>query len=457
MILIEKEIRIPYIKENTLIDYFKESVNNLLQEDEIPIRFSVTKTDQSFFYCELGVIQNSSIGFPKERDTIFEFRKRKFENCNSFNAIMIVPTGIGCEIGGHAGDATPAARLLASVCDTFITHPNVVNASDINEMPKNGLYVEGSVLSDLLNGTCGLNKIRSNRLLLLIDKHQERRITDSTINAVSAARATLGLDCPIVAEIDPPLLMTAEFSSSGSAVGKVENVNNLLHILEKYEGQYDAVGIASVINVPEEYHSEYFEKKGEMVNPWGGVEAMLTHAITLFSDLPTAHSPMFESMEISNLDVGIVDPRMAAEAVSACFLHCILKGLHDSPQIIRGMDMFSRPNILTVEDISCVVIPDNCIGLPILAAMQQGIPVIAVKENANRMQNDLKAYSFDKSKLIFVENYLEAAGVMSALKSGVSIPSIRRPFKDTNKIYEEINLDINSKGSFAERVLNDLI
>ena len=28
--------------------------------------------------------------------------------------LMVVPTGIGCEIGGYAGDALPSARLLAA-------------------------------------------------------------------------------------------------------------------------------------------------------------------------------------------------------------------------------------------------------------------------------------------------------------------------------------------------------
>ena len=31
------------------------------------------------------------------------------------NVVMIIPTGIGCEIGGHAGDANPIAKLLSSV------------------------------------------------------------------------------------------------------------------------------------------------------------------------------------------------------------------------------------------------------------------------------------------------------------------------------------------------------
>jgi hypothetical protein len=66
------------------------------------------------------------------------------------NVVMIIPTGIGCEIGGHCGDGNAAARLLGACCDTLILHPNVVNASDLNEMPPNSLYVEGSQLDRFL-------------------------------------------------------------------------------------------------------------------------------------------------------------------------------------------------------------------------------------------------------------------------------------------------------------------
>ena len=44
-----------------------------------------------------------------------------------YTAVMIVPTGIGASIGGYAGDALPAARLLSCVVDRLITHPNVLN------------------------------------------------------------------------------------------------------------------------------------------------------------------------------------------------------------------------------------------------------------------------------------------------------------------------------------------
>lgn len=437
MLLIEREIDIPKCSEDiSLINYFKERVQENIAPNEIPIRFAVTKSNEKGYHCELGVLTNLG-DYPVEHcQSIFDFSKRKYENTNNFNVILLVPTGIGAEIGGHAGDAGPVARLLAANCDTLITHPNVVNASDINELPENGLYVEGSVISNMLMGTIGLQKVRSNRVMLVIDKHKEDQITSSTINAASAARAALGLELPKVVELDPPIKMRARFSTSGCAVGRVEGVGRLYEVLTKYKNEYDAVALASVIDVPYEFHTEYFEKKGEMINPWGGVEAMLTHAITMLFGIPTAHSPMFESMEIANLDVGVVDPRMSAEAISACFLHCILKGLHSSPRIISDPTAFGQYGVLSASDVSCVVIPDGCVGLPTLAAMDQGIPVIAVRENRNRMKNDLKKLPFASHKLFVVDNYLEAAGIISALKAGVTIESIRRPMTYTKVVSE---------------------
>ena len=67
-----------------------------------------------------------------------------------------------------------------------------------------------------------------------------------------------------------------------------------------------------------------------------------------------------------------------------------------------------------------------------LAAMAQQIPVIAVKENRNIMKNDLDDYPFADGKLIRVDNYLEAGGVMQALRSGVSLESLRRPITYTS-------------------------
>ena len=68
------------------------------------------------------------------------------------------------------------------------------------------------------------------------------------------------------------------------------------------------------------------------MNPCGSVEAIFTHAISSLSGVPAAHAPMLESRTVEDIDVGVVDPGMAVEAVSgACFV-CVLKGRRRSPQ-----------------------------------------------------------------------------------------------------------------------------
>ena len=52
----------------------------------------------------------------------YSFNVLTRENIDSFNAVMKVPAGIGAETGGHAGDTTPVARLLAGTCDTLFPH-----------------------------------------------------------------------------------------------------------------------------------------------------------------------------------------------------------------------------------------------------------------------------------------------------------------------------------------------
>lgn len=432
MQLREREIEIAAPRRGrSAIRHLAREVGDALRCGEIPVRIAVTQSDDKVFRCELGVLGGllgSADGRPA---SIFDYRPRAGENAEQFNAVLLVPTGIGARIGGHAGDAGPVARLLASVCDTLVTHPNVVNASDINELPPNGLYVEGSVISRLLMGTAALRKVRANRVLVVMDEQDDTQLAEFTINAVSAARAAMGMACPRVVKMTEPIRMRAEYSASGRAAGQIDGLDRLLGVLQRYRPDYDAVALASTIDVPPDIHATYFGSDGEMVNPWGGVEAMLTHAVSMLLDVPSAHAPMLESMEIMNLELGVVDPRMAAEAVSTAFLHCVLKGLHQSPAIVTDPPTFAAPGVLSAADVACLVIPDGCVGLPTLAARDQGIPVIAVRENANCMRNDLAAMGFAPDKLFIVENYLEAVGVMSALRAGVAVETVRRPIPAT--------------------------
>ena len=427
--LFEQELVLPSASgHQNLLGHLSSTVESRLDDNAMSVRFVITAFEKDHYRCEVGTLVGA--GRPPGA-SIFRFVPRRVEGTDSFNAVLLVPTGIGAEIGGHAGDATPVATLLASVCDTLVTHPNVVNASDIVDIPPNALYVEGSVISRLLMGTIGLQRVRGNRLLVVIGAHEDELFTNAAINAVSAARASYGLRGVEVVQVSSSMTMKSHFTLSGRAAGRVDGLESLWEVLDARRGSYDAVGISSVIDVPASYHTEYFEVAGAMINPWGGVEAMLTHALSTLYDVPSAHSPMMETAEIANMDPGIVDPRMAAEAISWTFLQCILKGLQKSPRIVTDTGSMERHGVLTARDIACLVIPDGCVGLPTLAALEQGVPVIAVRENKNLMNNDLTSLPWSQGQLYIVDNYWEAAGVMAGLKAGIDPQVVRRPLSPT--------------------------
>ena len=447
----EKEIVLPKTRDKDPLTYFETEISSSLsKEGLLPIRIAVVDSAGDRYKCEVGVLNSKGMSGFEEAKLLFEFKKRKFENTKNFNVVFLVPTGIGCEIGGHAGDATPVAKLLASSCDNLITHPNVFNASDINEMPENSFYVEGSTICRLIMGTVGLQPVRSNRILAIIDKNKHKIFEHSAINSINAARATLGIDCVNIIKLDPPIKMKSEYSSSQRAIGSIENIDNLFSVLRGYEGSYDAIAISSKIQVPKNYHMDYFRSEGDMINPWGGVEAMLTHALSYKFNVPSAHSPMFESPEISNMDPGVVEARMSAEAVSTSFFHCILKGLYKSPKVITDSSAFYYDDIISAKDISCIVIPDGCLGLPILAALKQGIKVIAVKENSNLMKNNLRELPWDYGQFIEVKSYLEAAGILSAIRSGINPASLKRPL-ETLDVCEEKKICGSKRGDNEAR------
>ena len=427
-IVIPKE-RMSFGSLEKLKEYFDVEIRKEFPES-IPLRFVITKNASKGSFCDVDFVtyeqQSEKALYPIAN--IFDFRKRAHDETDQFNVVLLIPTGVGAEIGGSCGDGNVVARLMASACDTLITHPNVVNASDINEMTENTLYVEGSILTRFMMGTGGLQRVRSNRIMMIMDKSHDGLFNNEIVNAVSSARVTLGIDCDVI-ELKESIRSSSLFTKSGRAAGHVERIDRLFDVVRKFREQYDAVGLATVIKVPDRLDKDYFRKDEEVVNPWGGIEAMITHSTASVSDLPCAHSPLNDTRENLhlNMKLGIVDPRKAPESASVTYLHCILKGLHRSPRIVAW------ENGISVENVSCLVIPDGCVGLPVLSCIEQGIPVIAVK-NKNAMKNDLRALPFKRRQLYFAENYLEAAGIVAAIKAGIEINTLKRPIADTSSL-----------------------
>jgi hypothetical protein len=210
-----------------------------------PLRVAVTGKSRYGHLCEIEAVEPKLYSSSDEEASVFDFRPRRHARTNAFNTVMLIPTGVDCAIGGHAGDATPASRLLASVSDHLILHPNVVNASDVNEQTENSLYVEGSLICRLLMGTVGLRKIRQNRVLLVTeDRPEAPNVVEQTINCAEGARATLGMDIAEVVVLEKELFMQTGVSDSGRVTGRVERLQHLLEVLKDKRGSYDAVALA---------------------------------------------------------------------------------------------------------------------------------------------------------------------------------------------------------------------
>lgn len=338
-----------------------------------------------------------------------------------FTVLHLIPTGIGAEIGGYAGDATPATNLLAAACDRLLTHPNVVNAASLYAARQNVWYVEGGALDRFALGEWCLRGVRANRIGLLID----RAIADEDpaglahlLMATDAMRTVHGVSIVGWGRTAKAVRSRIVLSSDQSSAGEVENEDVLISGAESLMAQ-GAEAIALVTKMPElqeEATESYLKGRGP--DPIGGLEAILSRVISRALMIPCAHAPY----ESPGLAVG-VDPRAAAESIAYTFLPCILEGLRRSPRPVpreaaRGAD-------LGFADVDAVVAPWNaCGGIPVLAAARAGIPIVAVKGNEVFTSADPLALGFE---VLEATSYLEAAGLLLAIREGVDPQMVRRP------------------------------
>lgn len=341
-----------------------------------------------------------------------------------FRIAIVIPTGIAAEMGGFAGDAGIVVKYLAGIADTVITHPNVVNAASFNVIPDNAYYVEGFALDQFFAGEWGLQK-SAQRIGIVIDCRCEPYL-EIIENAVNATVMSTGMNVIGYTLTDTPLEISLFPGSCGyeSYSGEVLHLDSLIRAGQKaLKKGATALAVLTWMDVLDTGMTENYEQNGG-VDPIGAMEAMISHALTAELKVPVAHSPIFAPHLITHR----LDPRVAAEEVGTTYLPCILMGLQHAPRIVEP-----EAGDFSVQEINAIVTPASaCGGLSILTALEQGIPIITVKENRTVLNVTLDSMGWSstiKQPIYAVNNYWEAAGVLQALKMGFNPQLFRRPVK----------------------------
>jgi len=363
--------------------------------------------------------------------SLFDFRPRTRVASQPFVVASIVPTGMRAEYGGFAGDATPVTNLLASTCDKLITNPNAVTASDIYAAKENVVYLEGNLLTRWLLGQIRLIPKRHMKVGLILEQPIKTEFLNNALNAANAVRSVVGVQIDPVIVTSKNIQTICQFNETGLASGQFGDMTPLFEAMDEMaRAKATAVALNSALHLSDDsfrqdYYSGTTRDGRPLPNPWGSAEAILTHLMTTFYPVTAAHSPLLTNFEHTCFGT-LGDPRDAAELISSSFLCSCLIGLSRSP----GIEHAEGPtpsDALDAENISALVLPESAVGnIPFLAAMDQEIPTIVVKRNATHGAVTPAHLGFNE-QVIEVESYLEAAGVLVAIRQGISLESLRRP------------------------------
>ncbi|MEB3263786.1 MAG: DUF3326 domain-containing protein [Synechococcus sp.] len=337
--------------------------------------------------------------------------------------LLVVPTGIGCDQGGYAGDALPAARLLAAASGALVTHPNVMNGASLYWSDPRVHYVEGSALDRFARGALALRPVRRQHLGLLLDAGLEEELRLRHLQVAEACRATLGLEIVAVHTTDTPLEVSLQQGASGASWGSLGRPDALLRAGEVLR-RAGATAIAVVARFPDDPESEALAayRGGSGVDALAGAEAVISHLLTAHLGLPCAHAPALRPLP---LDPGL-DPRAAGEELGFTFLPCVLVGLSLAPDLVAlpSGGIPASAGLLLSEDIGAVVAPAGALGgEAVLACAERGVPLIAV-HNPCVLQVDGEALGLP---VLPAASYAEAAGLVLALREGIAPAALARP------------------------------
>ena len=278
-----------------------------------------------------------------------------------------IPTGIGANMGGFAGDAGYIIREFSKYFNVVV-NPNAVNGGILSAINQNMLYVEGYAFDEFLCGNIKLKPVtKQNKIGVVFDNAIPKNILNTHINTLSALKMVQGLDIMEYEMTKEPVGVEFGIYNNISS-GTLNNPDTLLDSVKKLINKGADV-VATVCYFGDDADDIDYSN-GEGIDPIGGVEAIISHLVVKELNIPCAHAPAFLSIDISEK---VENPKVSSECISSTYLPCVLQGLQYAPA-------FSFDEGMDHKDIEYFIVPDNALGSKaVFGALENNIRICAVK------------------------------------------------------------------------------
>lgn len=389
------------------------------------IKVNLVKSTQSTLYFCLSYIEGlagfiENPFFPNQVDEICDVVTDEI-------SCLIIPTGVGASFGGYAGDANPIAKLLSYTNKYLLTHPNVVNAAVLTDLPKNLIYLEGFLLDQFLLGKINLLPTKKNKIGVIFDAGISEERLQYELNVLNATRAVYGCEIIGWTKTKKPLKVFPEVNEFRFSSGRISNLEYILDEAIKLKN-IGVTAIAICAAMPDlPLNLEYVCGRG--VDPIGGIESLISHTVSAVTGLVSAHAPVLYSEE--KINYTNINPASAAEYIAQTFLPSVISGLRYAPSVLLP-DVNSDKSVLSFKNISKILVPANAFGSAgVLSLNQISDKVLLVKENKTAL--DLSSEHINMP-FNFINSYGDFIDEQTFEKEGIDLSVLKRPMERIKKL-----------------------
>ncbi len=288
---------------------------------------------------------------------------------------LSIPTGIGADIGGYAGDFGYIARRFSRYFHCIV-NPNAVNGGILSAINSDMSYLEGYLFDEFFRGNIGIQPLKpyeTNSVGVIIDCAIPKNIINVHINTLNALKMVQGINVSGIEYTKKPVGVNIEIEN-GISSGSLDNPDELILCAEKLI-KNGADTIAAVCYFNEDSEDENYSN-GSGIDPVGGIEAVISHIITKNFLIPSAHSPAFFDVDISEK---IENAKVSSEMISSTYLPCIMQGLSIAPKIIKKSDE-NFNNSITYKNVEYLIVPYDALGsCAVLSSLENDVKIITVE------------------------------------------------------------------------------